>query len=131
MQYAKGHDDLKPLSGQPRDWYPKPLLMSPVDALDTLLLLGLALLATAPAFANQQLAQQKNCMSCHAVDKKIVGPAYKDVAAKYKNDPKAEAMLVQKVMKGGAGVWGPVPMPANNISEADAKTLVKWVMSQK
>ena len=58
-------------------------------------------------------------------------PAYKDVAAKYKNDPKAEAMLVQKVMKGGAGVWGPVPMPANNISEADAKTLVKWVMSQK
>ena len=63
---------------------------------------ALALLATAPAFANQQLAQQKNCMSCHAVDKKIVGPAYKDVAAKYKNDPKAEAMLVQKVMKGGA-----------------------------
>ena len=62
---------------------------------------ALALLATAPAFANQQLAQQKNCMSCHAVDKKIVGPAYKDVAAKYKNDPKAEAMLVQKVMKGG------------------------------
>ncbi|ASJ22868.1 c-type cytochrome [Laribacter hongkongensis] len=92
---------------------------------------ALALLATAPAFANQQLAQQKNCMSCHAVDKKIVGPSYKDVAAKYKNDPKAEAMLVQKVMKGGAGVWGPVPMPANNISEADAKTLVKWVMSQK
>lgn len=67
---------------------------------------ALALLATAPAFANQQLAQQKNCMSCHAVDKKIVGPAYKDVAAKYKNDPKAEAMLVQKVMKGGGRCLG-------------------------
>ena len=92
---------------------------------------ALALLATAPAFANQQLAQQKNCMSCHAVDKKIVGPAYKDVAAKYKNDPKAEAMLVQKVMKGGAGVWGPVPMPPNAVSDAEAHTLVKWVLAQK
>ena len=83
------------------------------------------------AQADEALAKAKNCMSCHAIDKKLVGPSYKDVAAKYKNDPKAEAMLVQKVMKGGAGVWGPVPMPANNISEADAKTLVKWVMSQK
>ena len=86
----------------------------------------------APAQASPEEAMTKaGCMACHAKDKKIVGPAYKDVAAKYKNDPKAEAMLVQKVMKGGAGVWGPVPMPANNISEADAKTLVKWVMSQK
>ncbi len=82
-----------------------------------------------PAFANQQLAQQKNCLSCHSVDKKIVGPAYKDIAAKYKGK-NAEAQLVQKVLKGGGGVWGPVPMPANaQVSEAEAKTLVKWVLS--
>lgn len=89
----------------------------------------LGTMTTLPAFASLQLAQQKNCLSCHTVDKKLVGPAFKDVAAKYKGGN--EAALVQKVMKGGSGVWGPVPMPANNISEADAKTLVKWVLSQK
>ncbi len=96
-----------------------------------LLAAAIATVVSAPVFANAQLAQQKNCMSCHAIDKKIVGPSYKDVAAKYKGDAGAETKLVQKVLKGGAGVWGPVPMPANNISEADAKTLVKWVLSQK
>jgi len=89
-------------------------------------------LAAVPAFANQQLAQQKNCMACHAVDKKVVGPAYKDVAAKYAGQKDAVDKLAQKVMKGGAGAWGAVPMPANpQVSEAEAKTLVQWVLQQK
>lgn len=67
----------------------------------------------APAFANQQLAQQKNCMACHAVDKKLVGPSYKDVAAKYAGQKDAVDKLAQKVLKGGSGAWGQVPMPAN------------------
>ena len=70
-------------------------------------------------------------MSCHAVDKKLVGPGYKEVAAKYKGDKTAEAKLVEKVKKGGAGVWGPIPMPANaQVSDADVKTLVKWILTQ-
>lgn len=92
----------------------------------------LALAATAPAFANPQLAQQKNCMACHAVDKKLVGPSYKDVAAKYAGQKDAVDKLTQKVIKGGSGAWGAVPMPANpQVSEAEAKTLVQWVLQQK
>ena len=92
----------------------------------------LALAATAPAFANPQLAQQKNCMACHAVDKKLVGPSYKEVAAKYAGQKDAVDKLTQKVLKGGSGAWGAVPMPANpQVSEADAKTLVQWVLQQK
>ena len=71
-------------------------------------------------------------MARHAVDKKIVGPAYKEVAAKYKGDKAAVDKLASKIIKGGAGVWGAVPMPANpQVSEADAKKLATWVMSQK
>ena len=89
-------------------------------------------LASAPASAQQDLAQKKNCMSCHAIDKKLVGPAYKDVAAKYAGQKDAVDKLTQKVLKGGAGVWGPLPMPANpQVSEAEAKQLVQWVLSQK
>lgn len=89
-------------------------------------------IAAAPAFANQQLAQQKNCMACHATDKKLVGPAYKDVAAKYAGQKDAVEKLTQKVLKGGSGAWGAVPMPANpQVSEAEAKTLVQWVLTQK
>jgi cytochrome c len=89
-------------------------------------------LAGAPAHAQQDLAQKKNCMSCHAVDKKLVGPAYKDVAAKYAGQKDAVDKLTQKVLKGGAGVWGPLPMPANpQVSEAEARQLVQWVLSQK
>jgi len=78
------------------------------------------------------LAKSKNCLACHAVDKKLVGPAYKEVAAKYAGQAGAEAMLVEKVMKGGKGTWGPVPMPANpQVSAEEAKTLVEWVLSQK
>jgi cytochrome c len=87
---------------------------------------------TAPALADQALATSKNCMACHAIDKKLVGPAYKDVAAKYAADKSAADKLVAKVLKGGSGVWGPVPMPANpQVNEAEAKKLVAWVLSQK
>ncbi|MNT08655.1 Cytochrome c-551 precursor [compost metagenome] len=93
--------------------------------------MALGVLAT-PAFANLQLAQKYACVACHAVDKKIVGPAYKDVAKKYAGDKSAEAKLVAKVKAGGSGVWGPIPMPAHpQVSDADLKTLVKWVLSQK
>ena len=85
----------------------------------------------ASAMANADLAKAKNCMTCHAVDKKVVGPAFKDVAAKYARQKDAEDKLVTKVMKGGSGSWGAVPMPANTqASEAEAHTLVKWVLSQ-
>jgi cytochrome c len=85
----------------------------------------------APVLADQALAQKKNCMACHAVDKKVVGPAYKDVAKKYDGQNVA-AKLATKVMKGGAGTWGAVPMPANpQVSQAEADTLVKWVLSLK
>jgi len=79
-----------------------------------------------------ELAKAKNCLACHAVDKKLVGPAYKDVAAKYAGQDGAEALLIEKVMKGGKGTWGPVPMPANpQVSAEEAKTLVEWVLAQK
>ncbi|MCV2371283.1 c-type cytochrome [Roseateles oligotrophus] len=96
-------------------------------------LTALAAIALAPsAFANAELAQKKNCMACHAVDKKIVGPAYKDVAAKYAKDKEAVAKLADKIVKGGSGVWGPVPMPANaQVSADEAKTLAAWVLAAK
>jgi cytochrome c len=91
-----------------------------------------AALATPQAHANQALATAKNCMSCHTVDKKLIGPAFKDIAAKYATDKTAAAKLVTKVMQGGAGVWGTMPMPANpQVSEAEAKQLVTWVLAQK
>ena len=90
------------------------------------------LAATSPAFADEALAKSKNCMACHAVDKKVVGPAYKDVAKKYAGDAKAADMLASKIIKGGSGVWGAIPMPANTqVSEAEAKKLAAWVLSQK
>jgi cytochrome c len=86
----------------------------------------------APALANEALAKAKNCMSCHAVDKKILGPSYKDVAAKYAGQKDAADKLAQKVIKGGVGVWGQIPMPANaQVNEAEAKQLVQWVLSVK
>jgi len=89
-------------------------------------------LAAGPAFASKDLAQKKNCMACHAVDKKLVGPSYKDVATKYAGQKDAAAKLTQKVLKGGSGVWGAVPMPANpQVTEAEAKALVQWVLTQK
>ncbi len=78
-----------------------------------------------------KLAADKACLACHAIDKKVVGPAFKDVAAKYKGNTKAEAILVQKVLKGCVGAWGQIPMPANaSLKEDEAKLLVKWVLGQ-
>ena len=96
------------------------------------LVTGLALAVTAPlASADQALAQKNACMSCHAVDKKVVGPSFKDVAKKYKGDKTAEARLVGKVKKGGSGVWGKVPMPPNpQVKDDDIKKIVKWVLAQ-
>ena len=91
-----------------------------------------ACMLSAPAWANQDLAQKKNCMACHAVAQKVIGPSYKEVAAKYAGQADAVAKLVPKVMKGGAGVWGAVPMPANpQVSEAEAKQLVAWILTLK
>jgi cytochrome c len=88
-----------------------------------------ALMVSAPAFASKEIASKNACMGCHAADKKVVGPAYKDIAAKYKGQADAVDKLAKKVKAGGSGVWGPVPMPANAaISEADAKTVVKWIL---
>jgi len=96
------------------------------------LALALTAAAAVPAYAQEALAKKHNCFACHAVDKKLVGPSYKDVAAKYANDKGAEAKLFEKVKKGGQGVWGQVPMPPNSqVPDADIKSLVKWVLSQK
>lgn len=85
-----------------------------------------------PAMADLALATSKNCMACHQIDKKLVGPAYKDVAHKYAGDKAAVDRLAAKVMKGGTGVWGQIPMPANpQVNEAEAKKLVAWVLSLK
>jgi cytochrome c len=85
-----------------------------------------------PAMADLKLATDKNCMSCHSVEKKVVGPGYKDIAAKYASQKDAVDMLAGKILKGGAGVWGPIPMPANaQVNAAEAKTLAAWVMSMK
>jgi cytochrome c len=93
--------------------------------------LGATLMA-APALASMELATKSNCTACHAVDKKVVGPSYKEVAAKYKGNAKAEAMLIEKVKKGGVGTWGQVPMPPNAaVKDDDIKTLVKWVLATK
>lgn len=98
----------------------------------TLITLALALGAAAPAMADLALAKAKNCMACHAVEKKLVGPSFKDVAAKYASQKDATDKLAAKIVKGGGGVWGPLPMPANaTVSEADAKALAAWVLTQK
>jgi cytochrome c len=97
------------------------------------LLLALAFGAVAaPAFADADMAQKKNCMACHATDKKLIGPGYKEVAAKYAGQKDAADKLAQKIQKGGSGVWGAVPMPANpQVSEAEAKKLAEWVLKIK
>ena len=90
-----------------------------------------AMLAALPAAASPELAKKHACFACHAVDKKLVGPSYKDVAAKYKGDKGAEARLLDKVKKGSQGTWGQVPMPPNAaVPDADVRALVKWILSQ-
>jgi cytochrome c len=95
-------------------------------------LTAVLVLAQNPVMANQELANARNCMSCHALDKKLVGPAYKDVALKYKDDKSAAEKLAIKIREGGKGVWGQIPMPANpQVTEAEAKILAAWVLGQK
>jgi cytochrome c len=91
--------------------------------------LGASLVA-APALANEDLLKKNACLACHTVDKKLVGPSYKDVSAKYKGQKDAVATLADKVKKGGQGAWGPIPMPPNpNVSDADAQAMVKYILS--
>jgi len=97
-----------------------------------LLIMAAVAAVSAPAMADEALAKSKNCMACHAVDKKLVGPAYKDVAKKYAGDAKAVDILADKIVKGGSGVWGAIPMPANTqVSPADAKKLAAWLLTIK
>lgn len=81
------------------------------------------------ASADEALAKSKACLACHQVEKKVVGPAFKDVAAKYKGDAGAAAMLATKIKNGTKGTWGPVPMPAQNVTDEEAKKLATWVLS--
>ena len=88
--------------------------------------------AARAADAGEELMKKDGCTACHSIDKKIVGPSYKEVAAKYRGDAKAPAMLAEKIKKGGSGVWGPVPMPPNaNVPDADIKTLVAYILALK
>lgn len=92
---------------------------------------GLMFVGQASAADAKAVAQKSGCFACHSVDKKVLGPSYKDVAAKYKGDKGAEAKLIAKVKKGGSGVWGPMPMPANSpqVKDEDIKTIVKWILT--
>ncbi len=93
---------------------------------------AVAALASNAAFASEQLAKENNCLACHAVDNKLVGPGFKEVAAKYKGDKSAEAKLATKIQKGGSGSWGQIPMPANpQVDDNEAKALAKWILSLK
>lgn len=96
-------------------------------------LVGMMLVAGAAQAADGMALAQKNaCLSCHGVDGKIVGPAYKDIAKKYKGDKGAEAKLIAKVKNGGSGVWGSVPMPPNShVADADIKAIVQWILALK
>ena len=90
------------------------------------------LMMSGMASADQALAQKNACMSCHGVDKKIVGPAFNDVAKKYAGDKAAHAKLVATVKTGGKGVWGQIPMPPNpQVKAEDADKIVTWVLSLK
>ena len=95
----------------------------------TMIAVGLGV--SGQVLADEALAKAKNCMSCHAVDKKLVGPSYKDVAAEYKGDAGAAEALATKVKAGGKGVWGQIPMPPNNVTPEEAKKLATWVLTQK
>ena len=98
----------------------------------TSLLAAASLFVALPASADQALATAKNCMSCHHAERKLVGPSYKEVAARYAGQKDAVDKLAAKIIKGGSGVFGAVPMPANTqVNEADAKKLAAWVLTFK
>jgi cytochrome c len=108
----------------------KALLLT-VAAAGAVMLAGQA--SAADAKAAEALAQKNGCLACHAVANKVVGPSYKDVAAKYKGQKDAEAKLIAKVKAGGSGVWGPIPMPPNSphVKDEDIKTIVQWILTVK
>jgi cytochrome c len=96
------------------------------------LLFASGVLVAGNAVASEKLAQSSGCMTCHTVDRKIIGPSYKEIAAKYRDDKGAEANLIKKVKSGGSGVWGPSPMPPNaHVKEEDIKAIVAWIMMLK
>jgi len=105
------------------------VLLLTIAAAGSMLLGGQA--GAADAKAAEALAQKSGCLACHSIEKKVLGPSYKDVAAKYKGDKTAEAKLITKVKVGGSGVWGPMPMPANSpqVKDADIKTVVQWILA--
>ena len=93
-------------------------------------LIAASAVVSAPAFANMDMAKKNACMACHAVEKKLVGPAFQDISKKYASQNDAEAALVKSIKAGGSGKWGPIPMPAQAaLSDADAKTLATWVLA--
>ena len=102
-----------------------------MKAVHIALMVAAGLCVSSQVMADEALAKAKNCMSCHAIDKKLVGPAYKDVAAKYKGDAGAVDKLAAKIKAGGKGVWGEIPMPPNNVTHDEAKKLATWALSQK
>ena len=92
----------------------------------------LSLLLAGTVQADEKLAQANGCMTCHQMDKKVLGPSYKEVAAKYSGNAGAEAALVKKVKEGGKGVWGDMIMPPNaHVKDADIQAIVKWILTQK
>jgi cytochrome c len=100
--------------------------MKPVIALTAASLFAFA----APSYASLEMARAKNCMACHAVDRRMVGPSFRDIAARYTGQADAADRLTQKILRGSTGVWGPVPMPPSaNVSEAEARQLATWVMT--
>ena len=120
------------LAAPPRGHYLSKGMAMRSQLIATLAGVAVAVALSAPARADEageKLAKDKGCTACHAIDKKLVGPAYKEVAKKYKGDAKAPAMLAEKVVKGGQGVWGPIPMPPNKVSDEEAKKLVAYVLS--
>jgi cytochrome c len=95
-------------------------------------LFAFSVLAAGNATASEKLAQSSGCMTCHTVERKVIGPSYKEIAAKYRNDKSAEANMVKKVKSGGSGVWGPTPMPPNaHVKEDDIKAIVAWILALK
>lgn len=95
------------------------------------LLAGACVAVSGPLLANADLAKSKNCMGCHALDKKVLGPSFRDIALKYKGQKDAQDKLIASISKGSAGAWGPIAMPANAVSAAEAQTLAAWVLAQK
>jgi len=97
------------------------------------LLVSVALMAgAASALASEDLAKKSGCLTCHAIDKKVIGPSYKEIAARYRGDAAAEARLIEKLKKGGAGIWGEIFMPPmQTVPEDDIKILVKWILATK